>query len=255
MDQNDHTSWLKTDAGQHLQESLSNERVLQGIDHLLNRIATLEKAVDNLSTVMEIGPGMVSMVTDIADESIQKAAKQGIEIEERLSNALKIAEKITASEMMEKLDGLFDFLDKAPGILSMSMDMVDEGFRLSSKRGIDIEQRFANALHIAEKLTDPTMVKKLDNLLKMADQAPGLIAMTMDTIDEEMKQLIASGVDFNELVSLLKQFVVASKKANDMPHVKVKGVFSMMKIMKDPNRQKAIGHVMNIAKAWGQKMD
>lgn len=255
MERNGNTPWQASAAGQHLQESLSNERVIQGIDHLLNRINTLEKAVDNLTTIMERGPGMISMVTDMADESIKKAADKGVNLEERLSNALSIAERITSSAMMEKLESLLTFLDKAPGMLSMSMDMADEGFRLSAKRGIDLEQRFTNALHIAEKLTDPAMVKKLDNLINLADQAPGLIAMTMDTVDEQMKQMIASGVDFNELISLLKQFAVAAKTANDMPHVKVKGALSMMKTMRDTDRQKAIGHVMNIAKAWGQKMD
>ena len=145
MESNGNLTWLQSEAGQHLRESLSKERVLQGIDHLLKRIDTLEKAVESLTTIINQGPGMVSMATDILDETARRAIDRGISIEEQLANGLVIAEKITSPEMMEKLDKLFVLIDQAPGLISMGMDMADEGIRKLAERGVDIEARLTTA--------------------------------------------------------------------------------------------------------------
>jgi len=255
METNGNTTWLDTSAGKHLQESLSNEKVLKGLDHLLQRIDTLENAVEKLTSVMEQGPGMVSMVTDMADEGYRNAAKKGIDIEQRLNNALSLAEKLTAPAMMEKLEGLLKFADQAPGLISMTMDMVDEGYKRSAQNGVYIEERMGNALAMAEKLTAPAMVEKLDGLLTLADQAPGLISMMVDSFDEQMRRMDVGSIDIEGLMELGKEATSAFAKAKDMPDAKVGGIFSMLRTMRDPDRQKAIGFLMNIAKAYGQQMN
>ncbi len=194
MASNGQSAWLKTEAGQHLQESLANEKVLRGIDHLLSRIETLEQAVDKLSILLEKGPGLLSIAADMTDEEIQKA----------------------------------------------------------SKRGVDIEQSLGNALHLAEKLTAPDMMEKVDQLLNFADQAPGLVAMTMDMVDEEMSKSNVKELNVKALLEAGSQISTAVSKAEKMPKVKVGGIISMLRTMRDPDRQKAIGYVMNIAKALGQ---
>ena len=60
---------------------------------------------------MQTGPGMVAMVTDMADEAYREADASGISIDERLSNALQLAEKLTAPTMIKKLDGFLKFAD------------------------------------------------------------------------------------------------------------------------------------------------
>ncbi len=255
METNGNTTWMETPAGKHLQESLSNEKVLNGIDHLLQRIGTLENAVEKPTSIMEQGPGMVSMVTDMVDEGYKNAAKNGVDIEQRLGNALTIAEKLTAPAMMEKLEGLLKFADQAPGLISMTMDMVDEGYKRSAQNGVYIEERLGNALTMAEKLTAPAMVEKLDGLLKLADQAPGLISMMVDSFDEQMQRMDLGSIDVPGLMQLGKEATTAFSKAKEMPDAKVGGIFSMIRTMRDPDRQKAIGFLMNIAKAYGQQMN
>ena len=255
METKENTTWLETSAGKHLQESLSNEKTLTSIDRLLARIDTLEKAVDKLTTVIEQGPGMMSMVTDMADEAYQKSAHRGVDIEQRLGNALTIAEKLTAPEMLEKLDAFLKFADQAPGLISMTMDVVDEGFKKSANNGVYLEERLGNALVLAEKLTAPEMVEKLNGLLQLADQAPGLISMAMDSFDEQMGKMANSEIDIQGLLELGQDAGVAIAKAKTMPEAKVGGIFSMLRVMKDPDRQRAIGFVMNIAKAFGQQME
>lgn len=254
METNGSTSWIETPAGKNLQESLSNQQTLSSIDRLLNRIDTLEKAVEKLTTVMEQGPGMLSMAADIADETYQNASKDGVEIEQRLKNALHLAEQLTSPEMMEKLEGFISFTHQAPGLMSMTMDMVDEGIQQSAANGVVMEDRLKNALSMAEKLTAPEMVEKLNGLLQLADQAPGLISIAIDSFDEQMGKMAQSGIDFQDIVQLGKDASTAMTQAKTMPDAKVGGIFRMLKTMRDPDRQRAIGFLMNIAKAFGQQM-
>lgn len=254
MNNNGATTWQALDAGQQLQNTLKDERILSGLDHLLQRIDTLENAVNKLTVVMEQGPGMVSMVADMADDTYRKAAADGVDLEQRLHNALSIAEKLTAPAMVEKLNTVLEFTDQAPGLISIGMDAVDDQLRRASANGVDVEERLKNALHVAEKLTAPEMTEKLDQLLILADQAPGLIAMAADSFDEQMKKLNLSTIDVDGLLEIARQASVAVSDAKQMPEAKVGGIFSMLRTMKDPDRQKAIGFVMNIAKAYGKQL-
>lgn len=251
---NTNNEFAKTATIKRLNERLNEERTVQAIDKLLDRIDTLENAVANLSTIMDQGPGMLAMATDIADETYRKANSSGISLENRFNNALHIAEKLTAPAMVEKLDHLLQLVDQAPGLIAMTTDVVDDTYRRMSAQGINIENRLAVALNIAEKLTTPAMVEKLDNLLQLADQAPGLIAMTVDMVDEEMGKVNNSRIDIPALLEVGKQLSSAVTKSRTMADAKVGGIFSMLKTMRDPDRQRAIGYLMNIAKAFGQEL-
>ncbi len=237
-----------------IQDRLNEEKTVQAIDRLLDRIESLEKAVANLTTMMEQAPGLLAMTTDAADEAYQKAAARGVNIEKRLSVALQMAEKLTAPAMVEKLDSLLGLAEQAPGLLAMTMDAADEAYRKAAARGVNIENRLGFALQMAEKLTAPAMVEKLDNLLELTEQAPGLLAMMMDIFDEEARKACAKGLDINAIPEVTNQILTAVTKAKQMPEAKVGGFFSMMRTMRDPDRQVAIGYLMNIAKALGQEL-
>ncbi|MCO6490158.1 MAG: DUF1641 domain-containing protein [Phaeodactylibacter sp.] len=198
MKVNGNPDWTETQAGQQLQERLTSEKTLKALDHLLQRIDTLEKGVERLNTLLEQGPGLVSMAVDTVDDTYRQAAQQGVDINERLANALHIAEKLTSPEMVERLDGLLKFADQAPGIASMMMDMADDGFRQAAAHGVDIEQRLGAALQLAEKLTAPEMMDKLNALMKLADQAPGIASMMMDMADDGFRQAAAHGIDIEQ---------------------------------------------------------
>lgn len=306
------TAWAETKAGQNLQKRLTNENTLNSLDGLLAKIDSLEKAVNNLTTMMQQGPGMVAMVTDMADETYRKAAASGVSIEDRFGNAVTLAEKLTAPAMVEKLNGLMTLADQAPGLVAMTMDMVDEGYRKADASGVSIDDRLGNALTLAEKLTAPAMVQKLDGLMTLADQAPGLVAMTMDMVDEGYRKADANGVSIDErignvmvlaekltapamvekldgLMTLADQapgliamtvdmFDEGMKGALDKgldlqalgdiagasnraltaakaePPAKVGGIFGLLRVLKDNDRQKGLGFLMNFLKHLGRNL-
>ncbi|MCB0549564.1 MAG: DUF1641 domain-containing protein [Phaeodactylibacter sp.] len=284
MKVNGNPDWTETKAGQQLQERLSSEKTLRALDHLLQRIDTLEKGVERLNTLLEQGPGLVSMAVDTVDDGYLQASQQGIDINERLSNALHLAEKLTAPEMVARIDGLLKLADQAPGIASMMMDAADDGYRQAAAHGIDIEQRLSAALQLAEKLTAPEMVEQLNSLLKLAQQAPGILAMAVDVMDDGFRQTANNGID---LATLSKKGLTVAKRTADlvdseefdallhsdlfnpktldvlsvvsgaltqcrMDPPKRAGVFKLLGAVRDPEIQKAIGFLLSFGRNFGR---
>ena len=307
------SQWADSPAAQHLQSRLSEERTLQALDKILDRLDTVEQAIGNLTTMMHQGPGMTAMVADIVDETYRKADANGVSIDQRLNNALEIAEKLTAPEMVDKLNQLFDFSNQAPGLIAMTADMADEVYRQADANGVSIEQRLKAGLDIAEKLTAPEMVAKLDQLLQLTDQLPGLVAMTADMADEAYRNADANGINIEqrlkagldiaekltapEMVAQLNQLIDMSNQfpgliamafdtfdegmknafangfdpknlshiaglsnraltlAQNEPPAKVNGVFGLLGALKDKDRQRGLGFLLNFLKHFGKAIE
>ena len=303
--------WHNTTAIQQLQQQLNDEDTAKGITHVLQRMSTLEKAIEKLSSLMEQGPGMVSMMTDMVDDGVRQAAnrginvdehlqagvqmlerltqpamvqklnnlmdfadqapgllsmtvdvlddgikqahQKGINIDERLNTALDIAEKLTAPQMLEKLDKVLQLADQAPGLLSMTVDILDDGIKQTHQKGINIDERLNTALDIAEKLTAPQMLEKLDKVLQLADQAPGLLSMTVDILDDEYRKAGLIGIDFYALSEMTAKTSQALSKSRQLSPPKI-GLWGLMRALNDSDRQKAMGFLMEFLKQLGHQL-
>ena len=190
------TAWPETEAGKRVRARLSEDRTLEAFDRLLQRIDTLEMAVTQLTMIMQQGPGLVAMAGDIVDEAYRKADTQGVNIDERIRVALQLA----------------------------------------------------------EKLTQPQMTEQLAALLKLGEQLPGMVAMTVDMVDEGMKQAIANGFDPQALADTAGAASIALTQAKTEAPAKVGGIFGLLKMIKDPDRQKSLGFLMNFLKHFGRKI-
>ena len=188
-------SWEDTPAGRQVQARLSEERTLLAIDRLLARLDTVEEAVKGLEQTMQQGPGMVAMVADMADEAYRSADANGVSIDDRLKNALTLA----------------------------------------------------------EQLTHPDMVQKLNDLVSLTNQLPGIVAMAVDTVDEGMRTARDNGLEPETLVDWAGQFGRAMREAKNESVSKV-GLFGMIRALNDPDRQKALGFSLNFLKHLGKQM-
>lgn len=188
-------SWEDTPAGRQVQARLSEERTLLAIDRLLARLDTVEEAVKGLEQTMQQGPGMVAMVADMADEAYRSADANGVSIDDRLKNALTLA----------------------------------------------------------EQLTHPDMVQKLNDLVSLTNQLPGIVAMAVDTVDEGMRTARDNGLEPETLVDWAGQFGRAMREAKNEPVSKV-GLLGMIRALNDPDRQKALGFSLNFLKHLGKQM-
>lgn len=189
------TIWMETEAGRRLQRRLNQENTLSSIDHLLDRLDTLEQAVDRLADLLNQGPGLISMVADTTDELIREAQHNGVDLTERIQNTLVMAEKLTSKETTEKLN----------------------------------------------------------QLMELTDQLPGLVAMGMDTVDEASRELADSGIDFTALAKIAATSGKALSEAQNEP-IKPVSAFGVFRAMKDKDRQKGLGFLMNFLKKLGQEI-
>ena len=181
-----------------LQQKLNDPHTVDVLARLLDRIDALEQTVNRLADVVEQAPAFTAMMGDMVDETYRSAAARGVDLEERAQNALVLAEKLTAPETTAQLEQLLALADQAPGMVAMVGDMVDETYRSAAANGVDMEARLGNALQVAEKLTAPDTVAKLNQLLELSDQAPGFIAMMGDMVDETYRSAAARGVDIEQ---------------------------------------------------------
>jgi uncharacterized protein YjgD (DUF1641 family) len=260
-----------------LQLRLNDPQTADTLNRLLDRIDSLEATVGRLADVVEQAPGFTAMVGDMADETVRQAAANGVDIEERLQTALALAEKLTAPKTAEKIDQLLAMADEAPGLAAMVGDMIDDTQRKAAANGIDIEARVSAGLGLAEKLTHPNTVQQLNQLLEMADTAPGFIAMVGDMADEAYRNALAQGIDLESLISqgktaasklsiLMESGILddgalnvvgatgkALARASREP-VQPVGLMGMLSALRDPDTQHALGFLLNVSQKLGQEL-
>lgn len=181
----------------------------------------------------------------------------GRQVQARLSEErtlMAIDRLLTRLDTIEEaVKGLEQTMQQGPGMVAMVADMADEAYSKADAAGVSIEARLKNALVIAEKLTSPEMVTKLDDLVAFTNQLPGLVAMTVDTVDEGMRKARENGLEPETMVAWASQFGIAMREAQNEPAPKL-GLFGMMRALNDPDRQRALGFSLNFLKSLGRQM-
>ncbi|MEZ4933682.1 MAG: DUF1641 domain-containing protein [Saprospiraceae bacterium] len=144
-------------------------------------------------------------------------------------------------------------VDHGLRLAAMKIDIIDEAYRDADALN-NIDDRLKSAVELAEKLTDPVMTEKLNGLIKLGDQMPGLIAMGADIFDEQMRNANNDGFDPENLIEVAKTANRALTNARNEPPAKVGGIFGMLRILKDPDRQRGLGFLMNFLKHFGKNI-
>ncbi|HID51621.1 MAG TPA: DUF1641 domain-containing protein, partial [Anaerolineae bacterium] len=180
-----------------LQEKLNDPQVAGVLVRLLDRMDSLEKAVDALATAVQEVPVMMSVVTDAVDDAYAQAAAQGIDLDERVRDTLVLLERLTAPETAAALDKALALAQEAPAMMSMVADMADDAYREAAGRGVDIDARLRAGLAMAEKLTAPETMEALDKALALAQEAPAMMSMVADMADDAYREAAGRGVDID----------------------------------------------------------
>ncbi len=131
------------------------------------------------------------------------ALQQRLNDPDTVAALTRLLDRIDSIE--QTVDKLADAVNQAPAMIAMMTDAADEQYRLAAESGVDIDERLHSALQIAEKLTEPRTVEvlsglldrmdQLEELVKLTDQAPGMMAMMVDAADEQYRLATESGVD------------------------------------------------------------
>lgn len=203
-----------------LEEHLHEPSTEAALHRILDRMDRIEQALARLTEAVDQAPAVAPTMVDVVDDVARAADARGVDLDERLQNVLTLAERLTAPKTVEVLTGLLDrldqveqltaLLDQAPGFAAMTVDMADEAARRAAERGIDLDERLHGVLGLVEKLSAPETVRvlsallarvgDLEQLLALADQAPGFVAMMVDVADEWAARAAERGTDVETML-------------------------------------------------------
>jgi hypothetical protein len=118
----------------------------------------------------------------------------------------RLLERVEAlSAQVERLESL---ARDAPAALAMVTDAVDDEVRRAREAGVDLDERMRGLLRLGRTVSAPEAVRamealaaradRLAPLLELADQAPGMLAMLVDSADEEVRRAGARGLDLDQ---------------------------------------------------------
>ncbi len=204
-------------------------------------------------------------------------------------------EAISVADLYDKLDLLLykvESLEKrltqyealaaqAPGLLAMVTDTADELYKSAAAAGVDVEQRVRSTLVLLEKLSQPevitsltTLMERLPVLVEGLEQAPGLVAMAVDTLDELYAEARRHGVDLetflrssiSALKILLESGVLhpqAIEVVGNAGYALVESqkdssrvsLWQVLRLLGDPDVQRANGFLISFAKHFGHRLN
>ena len=246
--------WQTTKSGQKMMETLSEEGTLASITRLLQKMEVIEKSLETLTQAVAQAPSMVAMTADVVDETYAKANEKGIDLDLRIKNLIKLMDQISDPVIVDRLEKVFSTLDLAPGLTATLVDTMDEEIANLDKRGVRVEERLSGLTRILEALSDPKMVSQFESGLQLGAKIPDSMAILGDIIDEQMGHLIADGVDPHHLGNLttkaMKSLSVTAKSDIEMPG----SIFSVLRKLRDPERQKALGFMLSFLKNLGKEL-
>lgn len=217
-------------------------------------------------------------------------APNGTELQVRLNQpemALALNRLLDRIDTLEQaVSTLTATLGQAPGFIAMAGDILDEGYRKAAASGTNLEERAMSGLALLNRLTEPRLVAQLEQLLALATQAPGLLAMAGDMVDDAYRSAANAGVDvelmlrkgataavkFSEVVAsdsfdtLLESGMIepntleilgslgkALRVSRAAPPKPV-GPLRALNALRDPDVQKALGFLLSFAKAFGKTL-
>lgn len=191
---------------------------------------------------------------------------------------------------LARIEPVLDALGQAPAMAAAVVDVVDEQTGRLRERGVDLDERLAGGLALLERLSDPAMVARVDALLDLADQAPGLASMAMDIVDEQagllrddgidpgaalangartalqfasmvgpreihaLKTVLASQALSPESVEVVSAAAQALVECQGRERQRV-GVFALLRALREPDVQRALDFVIGVTRRFGAALE
>ncbi len=189
------------------------------------RLERIENMLARFDAMADQAPGLVAMVSDVADEWATRDGR----VDARLTEVLRLLQRATRPEVLQSLQTLVAQLEAAPGLFAMLGDMVDAFANQADAEGADLHNATA---HVFETLKA---------LVKLLGQP-------------EMRDLLDSGVLSPGAVRTMNMAARAFAEASVHPGERV-GLFSALSKTRDADVQRALAFMFNAAKTLGRALD
>lgn len=221
------------------QERLNDPDTVAALNRLLDRIDALEQAVTVLTETVRQTPGMVAMVTDIADETYREAQASGTDLEQLCEGGWAILRQLTEprtvavlSRLIERLDALepvLELAEQAPATAAMLVDIVDDAYRQAKAAGVDIEAVLYKGAETATKLSAVVSSTEFDAVMDSGVLEPGTL----------------------RVIRSAGQALATSQQVTSKPV----GLLGALGALRDPEVRKALGFAVTFAKQFGRALD
>lgn len=209
-----------TNGAVDLEKRLQDPETREALVHLLDRLDTIERAVDLLDRLEHQMPHALETGADMLDDELTRAAERGVVFDERAGEALRLAEKLTEPETVDVLTALLDRLDRleqlaaladqVPDAAMITVDSIDEALTRAAERGVVLDERAREGLVLLEKMTEPDTAQALgavldraehlERLSELAASAPDVIATVVDMLDAEYARAAETGYNPERLL-------------------------------------------------------
>jgi uncharacterized protein YjgD (DUF1641 family) len=224
-------------------DRLNEPQMSQTIHRLLDHAESLERA---LSFAGEL-PNLLAIAVDVFDAVSQKAARDGIDLEQRAADLLSLLTQITAPDKIQAIEQLISrlpklengtkLLDDLPNLVAIAMDVFDEWATQVKDEGIDLERSLRQGLHAALYLGEQIRKEELDRL--------GFL-LKSDVMSENSVATV--GMAGSALSS-------CHQGTCEHPVPKRVGLLGLLGAIRDPNTQRALSFGLQFAKCFGGVLD
>jgi hypothetical protein len=153
----------------------------------------------------------------------------------------------------------------------MVADTADRLFADAAAHGVSIDERLRQGLIVLEKLTQPEVARSVTALIELAPQAPGMLAMAMDSADDLVAAAARNGIDIeqfgrssaNAVKTLLECGMLSPETLAILGHIAIAlqsaqpqrvGPMGILRSLSDPEVQLAIGFLLSVAKHLGKRL-
>jgi len=263
----------------------ASEAIISRLDQILNRLDQLESRLEKSEKALQEIPGVAATALNTLDELSAPLRMEGSEWPERLPSLLNLAEKLTQPNVLEALEvvaahadqfvPLIKMLADVPGLISASVNGLDENADHLKNSGVDLQERGQALLQVVLQATDPRTLHLISELLHQRDtlllgvhamrDIPGIMSMAVDSLDEFYKQYDLGGHDFGSLLHSLRHGIldihtvalVASAGealASSEQDYKPASLFTMFKALGEPEFRNSMGFLLSFMRHFSRSL-
>ena len=157
-------------------------------------------------------------------------------------------------QRLAKLEARTAWLDGAQQIAPKVIGTAGDVFDSFAER-VDLNARLDAALGLVERLTRTETLQRLHEAVEVAESLPKTAAMLGDTFDEYADMAERAGVELDSIgprMGRLSTQVATALQAADRAEPAPKGLFALLRELKDPQVREALGFALAFAKELGR---
>lgn len=221
----------------------STLEVLERIEAKLDR---LDRTLAPLSALTE-APALVGTAVDAFDHAVQG---QESRLDARLHGAVELLERISRPQTLATLQRAVDLLEALPALLATAADTLDEG---AGPEGMNLHGRVEAGMALLGRATDPETLRLLGHVLgQLTDPPP--VRTGVPALDAHAAKDMGMETLTREGMQLAGHLVVFLRHAQAQGDRRL-GLFGLLKALRDPNTQRALGFAVSVLEGLGQSLD